>query len=202
MLMAAVPEKKQNTNRKNSQQKILDSLKKGKIQLVLDTSKTNFSSYSKMPVSNNVLNLDSFRKVTEKTFFETLLSIISPIISILAFFSMLFSTISGKSATQEKFPIFSFLLKAGKSFKSTIKVTNPPGHFFARIADLLPKKHRESLEQEISDMRLEYYEAVSEKNIWRARFIIAFYYIGLGWSVVMWSSDKVKKLVGLVPKKD
>jgi hypothetical protein len=58
------------------------------------------------------------------------------------------------------------------------------------------------LEQEISDMRLEYYEALSEKKIWRAKCIVAFYYIGLCWSVVMWVSDKAKEVVGIIPKKN
>ncbi|MGC2236707.1 MAG: hypothetical protein WA584_11130 [Pyrinomonadaceae bacterium] len=86
--------------------------------------------------------------------------------------------------------------------KLTNQLENPPAFFLIEPANLLPKKHRESLIQEISDMRLEYFEALSEKKIWRARCIIAFYYIGLSWSIVMWISDKAKEVVGLVPKKD
>jgi|SRR5215213_810679 len=82
------------------------------------------------------------------------------------------------------------------------KIKNPPTSFLSQIAGLLPKKHRQSLLQEISDMRLEYYEALSEKKIWRARFIVAFYYIGFGWSVVMWISDKAKEVVGIIPKQN
>jgi hypothetical protein len=83
-----------------------------------------------------------------------------------------------------------------------IKIKNPPTSFLLKIANLLPEKCAKDLTQNISDMRLEYYEALSEKNIWRARFIVYSYYIGLSWSVVMWISDKVKEVVGLVPKKD
>jgi hypothetical protein len=82
------------------------------------------------------------------------------------------------------------------------KTENPPFSLLLKIADLLPKKQRKSLIQEVSDMRLEYYEALSEKKTWRAKCIVAFYYIGLSWSVVMWISDKVKEVVGIIPKKN
>lgn len=71
-----------------------------------------------------------------------------------------------------------------------------------KIANILPKKYRETLEQEISDMLLEYYEALSEKKFWRAKIIAAFYYIGLSWSVIIWIADKVKKVIGIIPKMD
>ncbi|HLM01069.1 MAG TPA: hypothetical protein VK400_08420 [Pyrinomonadaceae bacterium] len=82
------------------------------------------------------------------------------------------------------------------------RVDTPPASFLLKISNLLPKKYRRNLEQEISDMRLEYYEALSERRIWQARCIIASYYIGLCWSVVMWISDKVRKVNGIVPKKN
>ena len=142
-------------------------------------------------------------QIKEKTFIETLPRIIYPIISALMFLSMIFSAFSKKSTTEEKFPMFSFLVKKISGFgKSTARVKRPPASFLAKVADLLPKKHRESFKQEISDMRLEYYEALNEKKIWRAKCIIVFYHIGLCWSVVMWISDKGKEAVGIIPKKN
>ncbi|MDQ3800900.1 MAG: hypothetical protein M3384_15755 [Acidobacteriota bacterium] len=84
----------------------------------------------------------------------------------------------------------------------TKKITKPPFSAISKIADILPKKQCEILLQEISDARLEYYEAVNEKKIWKARCRVVFYYIGLGWSVVMWISDKVKEVIGIIPKKN
>ena len=98
------------------------------------------------------------------------------------------------------FSIFQFLSTIFVNF--TNKIKSPPSSILIKIADLFPKRHRESIIQEISDMRLEYYEALSEKKIWRAKCIVAFYYVGLGWSVVMWISDKAKEVVGLLPKKN
>lgn len=86
--------------------------------------------------------------------------------------------------------------------KSLNKTKKMPATQLLKFANLFPKKYRLNLVQEISDMRLEYCEALSEKKIWRARFIIVFYYIGLVWSVVMWISDKAKEVVGLLPKKN
>lgn len=87
-------------------------------------------------------------------------------------------------------------------FSPNKTLTKPPASFLLKIALLLPEKYRKDIEQNISDMRLEYCEALSEKKICRARFIVAFYYIGLCWSVVMWISDKAKEVVGLLPKKN
>lgn len=86
----------------------------------------------------------------------------------------------------------------GRSKEKQIK--NPPANFLLKIANFLPERFGKDLEQNISDMRLEYYEALSEKKTWRARFIVAFYYVGLGWSAVMWISHKAKEVVGIVPK--
>jgi hypothetical protein len=94
----------------------------------------------------------------------------------------------------------SFLKKLFFGEKSRIK--KPPASFLLKFADLLPKKYSENLKQEVSDLRLEYTEALSEKKIWRARFIASFYYIGLSWAVMMCISEKVKKVIEVVPKKN
>jgi hypothetical protein len=83
-----------------------------------------------------------------------------------------------------------------------IKLNKAPGSILLRLVNLLPKRYAKDLTQNISDMRLEYYEALSEKNIWRARFIAADYYIGLSWSVVRWISDKAKEVIGIIPKQN
>lgn len=95
---------------------------------------------------------------------------------------------------------YSFFRKLFLTKKNRIK--NPPASFLLKIADLLPKKYSENLKQEVSDLRLEYNEALSEKKIWRARFIASFYYIGLTWAAVMWISEKVKKVIEIIPKAD
>ncbi|HEX8370428.1 MAG TPA: hypothetical protein VF604_17910 [Pyrinomonadaceae bacterium] len=82
------------------------------------------------------------------------------------------------------------------------KISSPPASILLKLAGFLPKKHRETLIQEISDMRFEYSEALSEKKFWQARFIVCSYYIGFGWSVVMWVSDRRKEVLGIIPKKD
>ena len=90
----------------------------------------------------------------------------------------------------------------------TIKAVNknniqkPPASLLLKITDLLPRKYKQDIEQNISDMRLEYYEILSENKVWQARSIVTFYYIGLGWSIAMWVSDKVKEVIGIIPKKD
>jgi hypothetical protein len=77
-----------------------------------------------------------------------------------------------------------------------------PASLLLKITDLLPKKYREGFVQEISDMRLEYYEALSEKKFWRARFIVVFYYVGFCCSFLMWISDKAKEVLGIIPTKN
>ena len=95
--------------------------------------------------------------------------------------------------------VFGFIL--GR-INNADKLKKTPASFILKIADLLPFKHRKSLIQEISDMRLEYYEALSEKRFFRARCIVAFYYAGLSWSAVMWISDKAKEAIGIIPKQN
>ncbi|HEX8247913.1 MAG TPA: hypothetical protein VF599_07060 [Pyrinomonadaceae bacterium] len=115
--------------------------------------------------------------------------------------------INQNSQVLSKFGIGTNLAKFGEYFvyyykKRANKIEKPPASFLLKVADLLPKKNRQNLEQEISDMRIEYYDALNEKNIWRARFIVAYYYVGLSWSGIMWIPDKVKELLGRIPKKN
>lgn len=82
------------------------------------------------------------------------------------------------------------------------KIEHPPLSFLFQMANLLPLKQRECLTQEISDMRLEYFEAVARKELGRARSILGFYYIGLVWSVLMWISDRISDVLGINTKKE
>jgi len=94
--------------------------------------------------------------------------------------------------------LLNFTLSTFSKIKERIKT--PPASSLLKLSKLLPAKYCQILEQEISDMRLDYYKALREKNIWQARCITVFYYIGLSWSVVMWIADKVKKVIGIIPK--
>jgi FlaA1/EpsC-like NDP-sugar epimerase len=71
-----------------------------------------------------------------------------------------------------------------------------------KIADLLPRKQRQILQQEALSMNEEYDEAILFGKKLRAKVIIVAYYFGLCWSVVMWISDKVKEVVRIIPKKN
>lgn len=99
-------------------------------------------------------------------------------------------------------PILPYLIEVVDEEVSDNTIQQSPASFLLKIVDLLPKKYRQDLQQNISDMRLEYYEALAEKKIWRARFIVAFYHIGISWSVLMWIPDKVKRVFKTTPKKD
>jgi hypothetical protein len=102
-----------------------------------------------------------------------------------------------------KFKIsISRLLHKKRNYERSKEIKKCPGQFLLRLAEYLPNRQAKKLKQEISDMRLEYYEALNEEKIWRAKFIVAFYYIGLSWSVVMWISDKAKEVIGVLPKKN
>lgn len=79
-------------------------------------------------------------------------------------------------------------------------VKRPPFTYLMQFCAFLPRKYRNNLEQNISDMRIEYYEALNAKNIWYARTIVGFYYAGLSWTVVRWIAGRVKELVGFMPK--
>lgn len=79
------------------------------------------------------------------------------------------------------------------SHKKQIK--NPPFSFLLKISEALPKKYAKDLTQNVSDMRLEYYEAVAEGRIWRPKTIIASYYVGLTWSIASWVISKVRELI-------
>ncbi len=78
--------------------------------------------------------------------------------------------------------------------------TDSPGSFLLSVIHVFPEKQRNFLEQEISDMRLEFYEALAENNRRRARCIILGYYLGLSWSALRWGAEYAKKLVGFMPK--
>lgn len=72
---------------------------------------------------------------------------------------------------------------------------NPsPGSLFLEFANLLPRKYRTSIRQEISDLRLEYHEAVYRRHAWIARAIIISYYIGLVWSIIVSLFDRSKEV--------
>jgi hypothetical protein len=97
---------------------------------------------------------------------------------------------------------FAYSYFAYFSRRFNFSISSPPASSLMKFINLLPQKYRQSFEQEVSDMRLEYYEALSEKKVWRGRCIVIFYYVGLSWSVVMWISDKVKEVVGIIPKQN
>ncbi len=79
-------------------------------------------------------------------------------------------------------------------------IKTPPFAAILKIAEILPVKHATDLTQNVSDMRIEYYEALKDNNILRARVVVAFYYAGLSWTAVRWIAGRVKELIGLVPK--
>jgi hypothetical protein len=135
----------------------------------------------------------SREQIPEKTFLQTFLSFWG-IIVLVAFITI--------STLLVWLILMAFFDRLALIFNKSSLIKVPPISLLLKVADLLPKKYRDNLTQEVSDMCLEYYEALDEKNIWRARFIVAFYYVGLSWSVVMWISDKVKEVVGIIPKKN
>ncbi len=94
---------------------------------------------------------------------------------------------------------FSTSIKATK-IDGRKKLTKPPFSFLSNVAKLLPAKYARNLEQEISDLRIEYNDALVQKNSWRARCIVAEYYVGLSWSAVKWIAERAKELVGFMPK--
>lgn len=83
-----------------------------------------------------------------------------------------------------------------------VKIKPSPATFLLRIADLLPAKYAFDLRQNVSDLRIEYYEALKEHKFWRAKIIIAAYYIGIGWTVIRWVMNKIKELIGIIPSKN
>jgi hypothetical protein len=82
------------------------------------------------------------------------------------------------------------------------RIKRPPLTFLFRLANFLPPKLGRCLVQEILDVHLEYYESIHKKEIWRARLIIGYYCTGLGWSVIMWISDKVRQVLGINIRKE
>lgn len=86
------------------------------------------------------------------------------------------------------------------NLKKKWRLRNPPGTFILKSAHLLSKKHYHKFEQEISDLRLEYFEALSEKNNRRARGLVICYYCGLLWSMVIWIASRIKEIIKVAPK--
>lgn len=58
-----------------------------------------------------------------------------------------------------------------------------PGKIIVKVANYLPQRESANVLQEVSDMRLEYYEALSNRNETRARGIVIVYYVGLMYSI-------------------
>src|ERR1044072_611732 len=79
------------------------------------------------------------------------------------------------------------------------RAEKPPFSLLLEISEELPPKYSQNLEQEISDLRMEYSEALMQNKIWRARFIVLDYYEGLIWSVIKWIMEWAKKIVGFTP---
>ncbi len=74
--------------------------------------------------------------------------------------------------------------------------------FLLKIADLLPRKQRQILQQEALTMKEEHDEAILFGKTLRAKVITTSYYIGISWSVGMWIADKIKEVVKIIPKKN
>jgi hypothetical protein len=81
-------------------------------------------------------------------------------------------------------------------------VTRPPASLLLSIITIFPKKYRQCLEQEISDMRIEYYEILAEGKTARARTVSLFYYLGLFWSVISWILHNIVTVFLTAPKKN
>ena len=62
------------------------------------------------------------------------------------------------------------------------EILKPPGHLAAALIEtLLPKKMAEPLLQHIRDMRVEYYDLLSEKRIKTAKWKVFVYHVLLVW---------------------
>lgn len=72
------------------------------------------------------------------------------------------------------------------------KFKKPPGSLLLKFSGLFNAKYRRKLLEEISDMRIEYYEALSDKNITEANRIVARYYLGIAWSTLIWIANRIK----------
>src|ERR1700755_1657164 len=72
------------------------------------------------------------------------------------------------------------------------QIDQPPISILLKIARFFPPKYARNLKQEISDLRVEYYKALVERNFWQARFILTSYYFGISWSLLNWLGERVK----------
>lgn len=81
------------------------------------------------------------------------------------------------------------------------EIENPAFSLLLKIADLLPRKQRQILQQEARDMKEECDEAKLFGKPLRAKIIVVSYYIGIGWSVFMWIANKIKEVFKITLKK-
>lgn len=75
------------------------------------------------------------------------------------------------------------------------RLAKPPGHIWLQVAKFLPEKYYRIFEQEVSDMRLEYYEALSEKATFRAKCLIATYHLSMTFALIVWIVRGLKEIV-------
>lgn len=113
-----------------------------------------------------------------------------------------FTLISNSESTSEEngFNKLTKELIVAESLFEKNNIKKPPFWFLMQISSFLPNKYGQIVEQNVSDLRIEYYEALAEKNIWKARCIVGFYYTGLSWTVVQWIVGRLKDLIGVLPK--
>jgi hypothetical protein len=79
-------------------------------------------------------------------------------------------------------------------------IIKPPCSTLLKLSKYLPPKYAKDLEQNISDMRLEHYDALAQKSIRQAKLIIFYYYLGLFWTGIKWVADRIKELLKQKPK--
>lgn len=83
----------------------------------------------------------------------------------------------------------------GNFYKRFRQIRTPPGSFILKLAKLLVKEYRSRLEQEVCDMRIEYYEAYAEGDFFRAKCVIGNYYLGIIWSSLIWIATRIKEVI-------
>lgn len=76
------------------------------------------------------------------------------------------------------------------------------GNFLMRVANVLPKGARICIEQSVSDMRIEYFDALSEKNKTKAKIVIICFYFSLMWAFLDFAGAKIKSLLWFIPKSE
>lgn len=88
-----------------------------------------------------------------------------------------------------------------KSDNSSIAVA-AKGNLLMRFAGVLPKKVRICIEQSVSDMRIDYFDALNEKNQTKATIVVIWFYFGLVWMSLDFLVAKIKGLLLFTPKSD